>query len=130
VRRSHPSVRQTGGGARFFEGAVVAATAEPPYPPAADDASGPWQAALLFQAGVQATNGDTSPDRLLAGMLGASIVGPEGPMSFAPGQQIATKTVYIVKVAFVPAAGLAPDHYTYTTVATYPNVPPEGYTPK
>ena len=100
------------------------------YPPSDDGASGPWQAALLLQAGVQAANGDTSPDKLLAGMLGASFVGPEGPESFAAGQQIATKTVYILKVTFVPAAGFAPDHYTYTTIGTYKDVPPEGYTPK
>jgi len=102
------------------------------YPPSDDGASGPWQAALVFQSGVKATNGDTSPDKLLAGILGSTTVGPEGTETFAPGVQAATKSVYIEKVAFVPAAGYAPDHYTYTTIdsTSYKNVSPKGFTPK
>jgi hypothetical protein len=99
------------------------------YPPSDDGASGPWQAALLFQAGVQAANGDTSPDKLLASILGSSIVGPEGPESFAAGQQAATKTIYIVQVAVAPPPA-PPGNFTYTTVATYKDVPPTGYTPQ
>jgi ABC-type branched-subunit amino acid transport system substrate-binding protein len=100
------------------------------YPPSDDGASGPWQAALLLQAGVQAANGDTTPDKLIAGILGAKFVGPEGAESFPAGSQAATKIIYVEKVTFVPAAGFAPDHYTYTTIATYKDVPPEGYTPQ
>ena len=66
------------------------------FPPADDGSSGPWQAALVFQAGVKAANGDTSPDPLLAGILGSTTVGPEGTTSFA-GSNIATRTYYIVE---------------------------------
>ena len=97
------------------------------FPPADDGSSGPWQAALLFQAGVQANNGDTTADTLITSILGSSITGPEGAESFAPGQHFATKTVYILKVAAVPGQAKT---FTYKTVDTYEDVPPEGYTPQ
>ena len=93
------------------------------FPPGDDSASGPYQAAQLFQAAVTATNGDTSPDKLIAAIFAAKIVGPEGPESFAPGQQAATKNVYIVKVDKVPNAAKT---YHYVTVFTYKDVPPTG----
>jgi ABC-type branched-subunit amino acid transport system substrate-binding protein len=97
------------------------------FPPADDGISGPYQAALLFQAGVQKGNGDTTPDTLLANILGSSIVGPEGAESFPAGQQFATKTIYILEVAKVPGHAKT---FTYKTVQTYEDVPAEGYTPQ
>ena len=96
------------------------------FPPADDGASGPWQAALVFQSGVNAANGDTSPDPLLAGILGSTTVGPEGTTSFT-GSNIATRTYFIVEVMAVPGQAKA---FTYKTVKTYENVPPEGFTPQ
>jgi branched-chain amino acid transport system substrate-binding protein len=96
------------------------------FPPGDSGASGPYQAALLFAAAVTATNGDTTPDKLLAAIFASKIVGPEGPESFEPGQQAATKNVYIVKVEKVPNA----DAYHYVTVFTYENVPPTGFATK
>ena len=94
------------------------------FPPADDGSSGPWQAALVFQSGVKAANGDTSPDPLLAGILGSTTVGPEGTTSFS-GSNIATRTYYIVEVMAVPGHAKT---FTYKTVKTYENVPPEGFT--
>ena len=96
------------------------------FPPADDGSSGPWQAALVFQSGVKAANGDTSPDPLLAGILGSTTVGPEGTTSFS-GSNIATRTYYIVEVMQVPGQAKA---FTYKTIKTYENVPPEGFTPQ
>ena len=67
------------------------------FPPADDGSSGPWQAALLFQAGVEANKGDTTGDTLVTAILGSTITGPEGTESFPNGAQFATKTVYILK---------------------------------
>jgi ABC-type branched-subunit amino acid transport system substrate-binding protein len=94
------------------------------FPPADDGSSGPWQAALLFQAGVEANKGDTTGDTLVAAILGSTITGPEGTESFPNGAQFATKTVYILKVAAVPGHAKA---FTYDLVDTYENVPPEGF---
>ena len=96
------------------------------FPPSDDGFSGPWQAAVLFEAGVQKANGDTSPDALLTGLLGSSIVGPEGPTSFPSGQQFATRNVYVQKI--IPVPGHAKS-FTYQTIKTYENVPPDGFTP-
>ena len=97
------------------------------FPPADDGASGPWQAALVFQAGVEANNGDTAPDKLVAGMLASTVVGPEGTTSFQNGSHAATRTYYIVEVFQVPGQKKA---FTYKTVQTYDAVPPEGFTPQ
>jgi branched-chain amino acid transport system substrate-binding protein len=97
------------------------------FPPSDDGFSGPWQAAVLFEAGVQKANGDTSPDALLTGLLGSSIVGPEGPTSFASGQQFATRNVYVQKVIAVPNTNNKA--FTYQTIKTYENVSPDGFTP-
>jgi ABC-type branched-subunit amino acid transport system substrate-binding protein len=97
------------------------------FPPADDGASGPWQAALVFQAGVEANNGDTAADTLVPAILGSTVVGPEGTTSFASGSHAATRTYYIVEVFQVPGKKGV---FTYKTVKTYDAVPPEGFTPQ
>ena len=97
------------------------------FPPSDEGASGPYQAALLFQAAVTATNGDTTPDKLIAAIFASKINGPEGPMSFEAGQQAATKNIYILKVAQVPNVAKT---FMYTTVYTYKDVPATGYAGK
>ena len=81
----------------------------------------------MFQAGVEATNGDTAADVLVPAVLGATVVGPEGTTSFANGSHAATRTYYVVEVFQVPGQKKA---FTYKTVKTYENVPPEGFTPQ
>jgi branched-chain amino acid transport system substrate-binding protein len=96
------------------------------FPPSDDGSSGPWQAALVFANGLKATNGDTSPDKLLAGILGSTTVGPEGTTSFN-GSNAATRTYYICEVFQVPGQD---NVFTYKTVQTYEAVPPTGYKPQ
>lgn len=97
------------------------------FPPADDGASGPWQAALVFQAGVEANNGDTTADTLVPAILGTTTVGPEGTTTFVDGSHAATRTYYIVEVFQVPGKKGV---FTYKTVKTYDAVPPEGFTPQ
>jgi len=96
------------------------------FPPGDDGVSGPCTSAILFMAAVKAAGGDTTPDKLLEALMTVSIVGPEGPESITPGQQAATKNVYILKVDRVPNT----DIYHYTAIFTYKDVPPTGYTGK
>jgi branched-chain amino acid transport system substrate-binding protein len=102
------------------------------YPPGDDGSSGPAQAALLFVKAVEATGGDTSPDKLLAALTTVSIVGPNGPMSFG-GKQAPTVNIYIEKIVPTPNPDNAPylmGKYQYQTIYTYKDVPPEGFTVK
>lgn len=94
------------------------------YPPGDDGCAGPYQVGVLIQAALTATGGDTTPDKLLSAIYAAKITGPEGPESFAPGEQAATKTIYIVKVDKVPNVDKT---FRYVTVHAYENVPPSGY---
>jgi branched-chain amino acid transport system substrate-binding protein len=95
------------------------------YPPGDGGVSGPYQAALLLQAALEATSGNTTPSALIAAIMAANIVGPEGPESFADGQQAATKNIYVVEMAAVPGVE---GQFMYKTVFTYENVPPAGLT--
>jgi branched-chain amino acid transport system substrate-binding protein len=97
------------------------------FPPGDTSASGPYQSLLLFQAAVTATNGDTTPDKLLAAIFAAKIDGPEGPLSFEAGQQAATKNVNIVQIQAVPNVAKT---FHYVTAFTYEAVPPTGYVSK
>ena len=92
-------------------------------PPTDDTTAEPAQAAMLFQAALKTSKGNTAPDKLLAALTSTPIVGPCGPMSFAGGKQAKTANVYIVKITH-PAA------FIYKTVYTYKDVPPEGFTVK
>jgi branched-chain amino acid transport system substrate-binding protein len=94
------------------------------FPPGDGAASGPYQAVLLFEAALKATSGDTTPDKLRDAIFSATIDGPEGPESFAPGEQAATKNISVVSIEAVPNAE---NTYHYVTVYTYGNVPAAGY---
>ncbi len=107
----------------FWEGM----TAVLGFPPGDGAASGPYQAYVLLTAAVDATSGDTTPDKLRDAIFSASIDGPEGPESFTPGQQAANKNISIVSIEAVPNVE---NTYGYVTVYTYESVPPEGYAGK
>jgi ABC-type branched-subunit amino acid transport system substrate-binding protein len=112
---------------------VKAFTAKMGFPPGDDTASGPYQAAMIFIAALNATQGDTTPNTLLNAIIGTSINGPEGPVSFTPEMHSAIKNVYILQVAqvqFPNATPNAPNLYAFKTVYTYPNIPPSGVLPK
>jgi hypothetical protein len=63
--------------------------------------------------------------------LAIDMEGPEGRVFFAPGDNIATKPMYIVEVALQDPASHpndARDLFYYKTVKTYDAVPPHGLT--
>jgi len=98
-------------------------TAKMGFPPGDDGAAGPYHAAVAFIEAVKSTNGDTTPDTLLTAITQVNITGPQGPILFTSGSTCATMNIYIIKVT-----QFAPDVYGYTTIYTYENVPPTGYT--
>ncbi len=58
--------------------------------------------------------------------------GPEGRVFFAPGDNVATKPIYIVEVAIDPVATAADAQgrniFMYKLIKTYEAVPPHGLT--
>jgi hypothetical protein len=72
---------------------------------------------------VEATGGDTSPEKLRDALLATNIVGPESPQFFAEGDQAATRNIYIVQIQ----QGADANSLKYVTLKTYENVPPEGF---
>jgi branched-chain amino acid transport system substrate-binding protein len=90
--------------------------------PGDDGSAGPYQAAVVFIELVKATNGDTAPAALMAALPKIKAVGPEGPVTFAPGSTCATVNEYILKVN-----KLGPKHFSFSTAYTYKDVPPTGF---
>jgi len=82
------------------------------------------QAGEMFLTAVEATGGDTTPNVLRDALLATDITGPEGPQFFASGGQCATRTIYIMELH----QGDTVSSWNYTTVKTYKDVPPTGYT--
>jgi branched-chain amino acid transport system substrate-binding protein len=78
------------------------------------------QAVYLLNSALEATGGDTSPDRLIEAIFDADFTGPEGHQFFNESQ-IATKDVYIAKVVKLANGG-----FSYETVKSYKDVPPAG----
>jgi len=78
------------------------------------------QAILLFQAAMEATGGDTAPDKLIEAFFAANITGPEGHLYF-DNSQAATKDIHIVEVV-----KLDDGSFNYGLVKTYKDVPPSG----
>ena len=63
-------------------------------------------------------------------ILALDMEGPEGHVFFAPGDNVATKPMYIVEVALDEEATAADDRgrniFKYVLVKTYDDVPPHG----
>ncbi|MGM9606949.1 MAG: ABC transporter substrate-binding protein [Oscillospiraceae bacterium] len=82
------------------------------------------QVLQLLKAAVESLDGDTSDLTALRDALkAADVTGPEGRTVFENGSNIATKSVYVVKVV-----KLDDGSYNYEMVKEYANVPPEGLT--
>jgi branched-chain amino acid transport system substrate-binding protein len=88
-----------------------------------DTDTGPYQGVLVIMAALEATGGDTTPEKLRDAILGLKIEGPEGPIFFDPGTKCALKTIYI---AAVSKTG---ELYVWNPVFTYADVPPFGFGP-
>jgi branched-chain amino acid transport system substrate-binding protein len=97
-----------------------------PYGPPGDDGYAcPVQAAQLFLAAAKTAAANLTSATLRDALLATDFVGPEGREFFAPGDQVATKDLYIVKVQklTIPNVGTV---YNYATAKTYKAVPPAG----
>ncbi len=97
-----------------------------PYGPPGDAGySCTVQAVQGFLAAAATIQGDLTGDALSKALLAVKFTGPEGPEFFAPGDQAATKNVWIMKVIGfdVPGKGTI---YKYATVKAYEAVPPTG----
>ncbi len=86
-----------------------------------DTESGPYEGGKVIIKALQATNGDTTPDKLRAALLAVKFDGLAGPMALDPVSQVTPKYIYICKVV---AQG---NDFTYSPVFTYKDVPPLGF---
>ena len=89
-------------------------------PPGSNLPGACYQVILLLKAAVEATEGDTTPDALIAAILAADITGPEGRTVFE-NSMAATKDIFIVELV-----KLDDGSYNYSLVKEYKDVPPSG----
>ncbi len=89
-----------------------------------DTDTGPYSGVLVALAALEATGGDTSPDKLREAILGVEIESPEGPIRFDQGTKCAIKTYYIGKVE-----KRGEKDFVWVPVHTYADIPPLGLGP-
>ena len=85
-----------------------------------DSYTSPYEGALLAIAALEATGGDTTPEKLRDAILGVSIEGPQGPIRFDPETKCAVKPIYITRVEKRDGV------YVWVPVKTYTDIPPFG----
>jgi branched-chain amino acid transport system substrate-binding protein len=94
--------------------------------------SGPAQAGMVFLKALESCATNLSNLSLRDAMLAVDMEGPEGRVFFAPGDNVATKPMYIVEVAIDEAATAADTQgrniFRLKYVKTYDAVPPHGLT--
>lgn len=88
-----------------------------------DTDTGPYEGVLVALAALEATGGDTTPEKLRDAILGLKLEGPQGPIYFDPGTKCALKTIYIGEVKKIGK------EYVWAPAHTYPDVPPFGLGP-
>jgi len=88
-----------------------------------DTDTGPYEGVLVALAALEATGGDTSPEKLRQAILGLELEGPQGPIHFDPGTHCALKTIYIGEVQKIG------EEYVWAPAHAYPDVPPFGLCP-
>jgi len=93
----------------------------PNDPPPDDTQSGPYMGYQIVYEALQATGGDTTPEKLREAILNTEVVGPEGLVRFDKEKRSAIKTIYIINVA------RAGEGFTWVPVHTYEDVPATGY---
>jgi branched-chain amino acid transport system substrate-binding protein len=79
-------------------------------------------AALVIKAALEATGGDTTPQKLLAAMLATAITTTEGPVRFDKEKKSAIKNVAISKLEKV-----GKEFMFSAPIFVYMDVPPEGF---
>jgi branched-chain amino acid transport system substrate-binding protein len=87
------------------------------YPTA--DSYGGYIAVKTFLAGLEATNGDATPAKLIPAMAAINITGPSGPLSFTPYKDafIGTTNLFIVE-----SKAVSGDRIAWVPIQTYENV--------
>jgi len=88
-----------------------------------DTDTGPYEGVLVALAALEATGGDTSPEKIRQAILGLELEGPQGPIHFDPGTHCALKTIYIGEVQKIG------EEYVWAPAHAYPDVPPFGLGP-
>ncbi len=89
------------------------------YPPAEAD-SGAYVGGLVALKALQATNGDTNPEKLRQAIMALDIQTPESRLRFDPKTRFPLADVYIIKIDKVNG------RIGWTPVKTYKEVPPSG----
>ena len=84
--------------------------------------SSAYCAALVIKAALEATGGDTTPQKLMAAMLATAITTTEGPARFDKEKKSAVKDVAISKLEKV-----GKEYMFSAPIFVYKDVPPEGY---
>lgn len=94
--------------------------------------SGPVQAGMVLLKALESCVTNLSGPALRDAILAIDMEGPEGRVFFAPGDNVATKPMYIVEVAIDPVATAADAQgrnlFMYKLIKTYEAVPPHGLT--
>jgi len=94
--------------------------------------SGAAQAGMVLLKALESCATNLSGPALRDAILAVDMEGPEGRVFFAPGDNVATKPMYIVEVAIDPVATAADEQgrniFMYKLVKTYDAVPPHGLT--
>ena len=87
---------------------------ENPHP----NAYGSWQGVMLYAAALEATNGDTTPEKIIEAMSTMSVEAPTGTVTMVPYETVylGQRNFYMVEVQNVG------DAYTWVPVQTYENV--------
>lgn len=91
--------------------------------------SGPAQAGMVFLKALESCATNLSNLSLRDAILAVDMEGPEGRVFFAPGDNVATKPMYIVEVALQDPASHPDDPrdlFELDLVKTYDAVPPHG----
>ena len=84
--------------------------------------SSAYCAALVIKAALEATKGDTTPQKLMAAMLATAITTTEGPVRFDKEKKSAIKNVAISKLE-----KLGKEFVFSAPIFIYKDVPPEGF---
>jgi branched-chain amino acid transport system substrate-binding protein len=86
-----------------------------------DTETGPYQGAMIALAALKATNGDTTPQKLLDAIINVQIEVPEGPIKIDKDKKSVIKNIYICKV------DKSGNEFILVPVYTYKDVPPMGF---
>ncbi len=85
-----------------------------------EEQEGAYVGGLVAMKALEATGGDTTPEKLRQAILATKFDAPEGPIVLDQKTGCAIKSLHIIKVDKMG------EEYVWVPVFTYKNVPPEG----